>query len=701
MPNGRPADKAWHVVRERLVREVSAGLAMGDGPGLVGLVGRSGSGKTTCAAAVIGVPVLYTSRGCEEHGQALGAPACVRARFCDGVVWLRVGKGAGSADRLPEMMRKLAATVHSEILGSARFRPGASPQNPLDGSAYIREALSGDSDGRGSKRCLVVADDVWESRVLEELKQTGMSVLVTTRDGQLVTDAGGTVVEVDSLTETEAESVLRGAAELPAGARFPAAAADILDRCDRMAMHLEFVGRWPNVRGSADNSDWQEAVEAIDTEFEKMQKGNAHRRVEGVDLFHFQDRRVAILRAGFNNLAALDPNNRSLYLALAVMPDGHAFTTAEAAVLLFDNWDTKIENAARVLGVLEQWAVVRMEGSLYRMHDAHVKFAKSGLTHIHNEDVREKVARRWRAHISSLDALACVDNQRLRELWGALESAGGTSWHDEDPYRPALDVLEDEDPLCFDSLVALVTLYYSESEWENIDKVAPRLLRLQGERRDAEGMKHTLVMLIHSANKTDRPEDGDRYRGRLSEMLDSETTDEFDREQHGDQHVIRARAARGQRLDMANRFPEARKALEDALMIQKETESCGKLEEARISKSLARVLRNLGLRVEAAEAYQQTLSTMEEVLGRNDLGLATTLHDLATTLSTLERFEEAAAVFQRCLGISEARGLDNMSVAGTLRSLASCLEELNRHEEAAGLRERARMGVPTRRSSSG
>lgn len=679
----------------------------GDGPGLVGLVGRSGSGKTTCAAAVIGgaPAVLYRRpRGVEEeHGRAaLDAPTSVRARFCDGVVWLRVGKGAGSPDRLPEVMRKLAAAVHSEILGCGGYRPGASPQNPLEGSAYIREALScSGPDGGERKRCLVVADDVWESQVLEELKQTGMSVLVTTRNGQLVADAGGRVVEVDCLTETEAESVLRGAAELPAGARFPAAAADILDRCDRMAMHLEFVGRWSNVRGSEDNSDWQEAVEAIDTELEEVQRSNADtQQADGIDPFHSQDRRVAILRAGFNNLAALDPNNRSLYLALALLPDGHAFTTKEASVLLFDNWDTKVENAARVLGVLEQWAVVRVEGSMYRMHDAHVKFAKSRLIHNHNEDVREKVVRRWGAHISSLDALACVDNQRLRELWGSLESAGGVSWHDEDPYRPALDALDDDDPLCFDSLLALVSLYYSESEWESIDPVATRLLRLQDARRDAEGIKHALVMLIHSANRADRPEDGDKYRGRLSEMLDSETMEEFDRERHGDQHVIRALAARGQRLDMANRCPEARTTLEDALRIQEETDSCEKLEVARISKSLARVLRNLGLGAEAAEAYQQILSTMEDVLGHNDLGLATTLHDLATALCTLARFGEAAAVFQRCLNISEARGLDNTSVTGTLLSFASCLGELGRHEEAAGLRERARMGIPIRRSSS-
>lgn len=683
------------MVRELLVQEIYEGFALGDGPGLVGLVGRSGSGKTTCAAAVVGVPSLANLPRAEEHDQALDALNCVRAHFCDGVVWLRVGKGAGSPHRLPEIMKKLASEVHSEILGHSGSGPGASPQkNPLGGSAYIREALRKCKDGRRT-RCLVVADDVWESQVLEELKHTGMSVLVTTRNENLIRLAEGKVVEVDGLTPKEAESVLRRAAELPAGALLPAGAAGILERCDNMAMHLEFVGRCTDVRGSEHSSDWEKAAKAIAAEFEEVQRDNADRPAGEID--PFENRRVAILRAGFKNLAALNPHSQSLYLALTVLPDGHAFAPKEAAVLLLEDWDTdaSVDKAAKAVGDLERWAVVTMEGSLYRMHDAHVRFAKSRL--VEREHV--EVVGRWRAHISSLDALAHVDNQTLRELWGALESAGGESWHDDDPYRPALDELGDADDLCFESLVALVSLYYSESEWASIHPVATRLLEIQDARRDAEVVKHALVMLIHSANRTDRQEDAEKYRRDLSDMLG--TREEFERNRPADQqNVIRALAVRGQRLDMANRCQEARTTLEDALGMQGNYESIGKLELARMMKDRARVLRHLDLKEEAAEAYQQTLAAMEEVLGHNELGLATTLHDLGTALLALDKYEEAADVFRRCWSISEERGLDNRSVAGTIHSLASCLEELSLHEEAASLRERARMGAPIRRSSS-
>lgn len=691
MPKGRPADKAWHVVRESLVKDIYKGLSIGDGPRLVGLVGRSGSGKTTCAAAVVGDPAVGKLCRAEKQDQALKTLNLVRTHFCDGVIWLPVGRGAGSPLHLPGIMNRLATMVHEDILGCRGYRPGASPHIPLDGSAYIHEAMRTAKDDGEKMRCLVVADDVWESPVLEELQRTGMSVLFTTRNEELVHLAEGTVVVVDQLTEAEAEFVLRSAAELSARALFPAAAKHVLDRCDRVAMHLEFVGRWNNVRGSEEDEGWTEAVEAIDAEAEAVQNENAEGRAEDSD--SFEDRRVAILRAGFRYLAALNEDNRSLYLALAVLPDGHAFATKEAAVLLFDSWDSehKVKKAAKVVGVLEQWAVVRMEGSLYRMHDAHVKFARSKLTHVHSADVHEPVAQRWRDHISSLDALVSVDNQTLRELWGALQSAGGDGWHALDPYDTALAALGDTDPLCFESLIAVVSFYCSESEWARIDQPATRLLRLQESREDTEGVKRALEMLIHSANGTERLKDGDRYRGLMSSMLDKETTEDFDPVRHGARHVIRALTKRGEWLGMTRRFTEARETLQRALDIQRQNpESVDKLEAAGTFESLAEVLNNLCLTEEAAEVYQQSLTIMEEDLGQNNLGLTVTMHNLAVTLFDLERMDEAADLFQRSLGISEARGPDNMSMYHTMMRLARCCDVLNREQEAADLLERAR-----------
>lgn len=61
----------------------------------------------------------------------------------------------------------------------------------------------------------MVADDVWEASVVQKLRETGMWVFLTTRFPEMVEPTER--VFMDRLTETEAENVLRGAVELPAG----------------------------------------------------------------------------------------------------------------------------------------------------------------------------------------------------------------------------------------------------------------------------------------------------------------------------------------------------------------------------------------------------------------------------------------------------------------------------------------------------
>ena len=676
VPSGRPADKIWHVARDRVVNALFKGLSRGDWPQVVGLVGRSGSGKTTCAAAVVGDP-----------SETLD---CVRARFCDGVIWLRVGRGAGSADRLPALMEKFARTVHEEITGCQGYRPGASPDTPMDGSAYIQDVMTNCQEDGRHLRCLVVADDVWESQVVNELQRTGMSVLLTTRSEALVKSAGGKVVVVDQLTKSEAEFVLRGAAELPAGVLLPAAAVDIIDRCDRMAMHLEFVGRWSSVCGSMEEDGWAEAVAAIDTEMNAMRQ----EKTEGGQEDPFEDRRVAILRAGFLNLTILDAANRSLYLALTVMPYGHAFVTKEAAVLLFDDWDSgyKIKKAARVIAILEQWAVVRLEGSLYRMHDAHVKFARSKLKHVHNEDVREPAVRRWHDHISLLGAIVAVNTQTLQEFWRALEAAGGDNWQSLNPYDTALATLDDADPYCIASLTAVVRFYVAESEWARINPIACRLLHLQEQTGDEDGVKSALVNLIHSAHGAGRKTEDDEYRSHLSAMLKSDVASgDYDLERHGVRHVANVLGARGAQLRLVGRHEEARESFQRALKIQeKAPEYFNGLQVAHTLDGLAAVLNNLNLTEKAAEAYKRSLEKREEIVGPDNLGLTVTMHNLAATLFRMERVNEAAELFERALNIRQAGGgLDNIGMYRTIMWLAGCFNKLGRHQEAIELRERA------------
>ncbi|CAM9689674.1 unnamed protein product, partial [Laminaria digitata] len=226
IPKGTPIRKSWHVQRHNVIQTVFRALTGGQEPAMVGLVGDSGSGKTTAASEIV--------RSIE-----------VREAFSDGILWLT-----------------LARMVHSDLEGGVGHPPVASD----DGAAYIKRRMMETSyhDGiKGAKKCLVVADNVWDKEAVSKLLETGMWVLVSTRDGQLVKGARGDVVGVDELSEADAESVLRRASELPPEARLPVGAVDLIELCGRVAMDLAFVGRWSTVRRRQDRAAWSDAASRV------------------------------------------------------------------------------------------------------------------------------------------------------------------------------------------------------------------------------------------------------------------------------------------------------------------------------------------------------------------------------------------------------------------------------------------------------
>ena len=141
-----------------------------------------------------------------------------------------------------------------------------------------------------SMRCLVAADDVWEGQVVQTLRQTGMWVLVTTRLPEMAKPNERGVM--NTLTDTKAEGVFRGAAELPPGERLCDNAIKGVRICGHVAMDVAFVGSWiRHVETESKQDAWARAVEEI-----KARGG-------GVDAER-DDNRFAILQAGFEYLRA-------------------------------------------------------------------------------------------------------------------------------------------------------------------------------------------------------------------------------------------------------------------------------------------------------------------------------------------------------------------------------------------------------------
>ena len=590
-------------------------------PRVVGLVGESGSGKTATAAEIVRSPEVL------EY-------------FSDGVIWLTVNEGDGDQDRLPALMHRLARMVREEI-GSLHgggcaaaagiavaeapvpaFSPGPEGWGLSggleDGAAYVKRVMKGGSETHGrvrqrqrrELRCLVVADNVCEPAVVAKLRETGMSVLLTSCDVDMVREAGSRAVVVGRLLDADADWVLRRASELPSDAPSPAGAKELVELCGRVALDLSFVGRWSTVRGSKDPMAWRDAADIIRADLRNLEltqeeegarggisgkaaaaaadsSGNANanagsdrRRkrqplrqhstascsttddgatasVSSIDTVSAHapsssggrtaardargNRRKAVLRAGFRDLVigTGDPRVRYLYLALAVLPDGHEFTAKDAAVLLGGsqrgggvgapgaegrNGEGKggEERAARkVLKTLEAWNIVaptegRQGGgggggnvTSYRMHLAHSRFAREILLECH-EILRCAVAQ-WVGFVSSLDAVLFFEPLVLVRLWRAVEEVGGPSWRDRRPYETALGEIDNGDPLCRLCLVAVAKFRDAEGDWEGASLMWRRLLAVEQQALEPNVM-YPLWELVNVAEKKGKPEEATAWR---------------------------------------------------------------------------------------------------------------------------------------------------------------------------------------------
>lgn len=260
---------------------------------MVGLVGESGTGKTATAAEIV--------RGPE-----------VLEYFSDGVVWLPVNEGDGDRDRLPSLMKRLARIMYEEVgikhdfgappvggagAGASSDDPwgeprhgggsgsGAADDGGGGGAAYVKALVEGGGQqqqqaaaaGHGGPRqrrplrCLVAVDNVCEAEVVASLAETGVWVLLTTRDGDVIRRVGGKPVVIGRLLETDADWVLRRASELPGDEPPPAGARELIELCGRTVLDLAFVGRWSTVCGSKDPMAWRDAADSIRAEINNLE----------------------------------------------------------------------------------------------------------------------------------------------------------------------------------------------------------------------------------------------------------------------------------------------------------------------------------------------------------------------------------------------------------------------------------------------
>lgn len=171
-------------------------------------------------------------------------------------------------------------------------------------------------------RGLVVANDVWDVEIVQKVRETGLSILLTSRNDSIVTEAERVIVA--ALTQPEAEEVLRREANITQDERLPDAALAILDRCDNVAMDVGFVCSWDLVRTGKNGKvksgkEWARALHEIDLHVPKEVNLDASRD-GALNVQEHGLKRRAILRGGFKYLAH-EVHAQELFMALAVLPD--------------------------------------------------------------------------------------------------------------------------------------------------------------------------------------------------------------------------------------------------------------------------------------------------------------------------------------------------------------------------------------------
>lgn len=715
IPAGAPRVREWYVKREAVVADVCdrlgiwrSGIPMKPKPRMVGLSGTAGAGKSTAASMVVARPD-------------------VRAYFQQGVLWLPVGRGA--KDRLPALMLRLANMVYETVLKKNCRPPQRSGVgvDPEDGAAYIGEMVRD-----GSRRFLVVADDVWEVEVLEELRRAGAWVLYTTRSEDLLGDDAP--LQMDAVPKEEAATILRRAAELRDDVALPDAAYEMMTRCGFVVMDLAFVGRWGTVRGRADGKFWRMAFDRI---AEAQKKGGEEGEDGKLELLPW---RTAVLRAGLEELALENLQNKELYLSLAVLPKRLSVSSEDVAALLFGKYKTSSAKALRAAetfaSTLERWSILTLqEGGKYRVNDAHSEFVRERIAEY--PVTRDKALRRWRRHSSTFRALRTWPDEELVDIWRTFALVQGQGGGEEKtvapkvarPYDAVLNATDPSDAALPILLRRVAYFHWLAGDPGEAHEKWKRLLAYQEENlgtSEHPDMALTLYRLGVCASAAGRMQEAEGwYRRALSieekklgvDHPDVATTLHdlggiaFDagRPAEAEKLYRRALVIREEKLGPyhpnvaptlynlglcasgAWRTEEAEQLFGRALEIRQENMGADHPDLADTLHQLAVCMLKRGARTEQAEGLNRRALMMREVkLGADHPDVATSLYSLAVCALKMERMEEAEGLYRRALAIREEKlGHDHQSVAATLQGLALCTLEAGRAGEAEGLYRRA------------
>ena len=266
-----PSLPEHYVLREADLAPLRRAL-LSDGAAALGIVGVRGMGG-------IGKSVLAT---------ALAHDLAVQAAFPDGIIWLPIGREPNLPARQEELYLFLTGQREN-------FR------DAIQGRGFLTSALAG-------KACLVILDDVWDSRHAEAfpaLTNLTTRYLITTRNAEVLQTLNAQAFSLDVLSPEQALALLADWAGQPVDS-LPAEARAVAQECGYLPLALAMVGAF--VRQNPES--WARALRRLQT----ADLARLRRLFPGYD-------HPTLLAALEVSVQALPEDDRSRYMDLAVFPE--------------------------------------------------------------------------------------------------------------------------------------------------------------------------------------------------------------------------------------------------------------------------------------------------------------------------------------------------------------------------------------------
>jgi WD40 repeat protein len=280
----------------------------------VALQGMGGLGKSVLAAVF--------ARSCG-----------VRRAFGDGVIWVRVGQQGDVVAALRLVGQALGDHDRSGYLDVAA------------GRGRLMELLA-------DRACLLVLDDLWDVTHAEAFRDAlgeRCRLLITTRDGSLVSAMGAKEQRLDVLSAEQARTLLASWAGGNPSA-LPPQALQVLEECGNLPFAIALCGAM-----ARDGIPWTDLLGALreaDLAFLEQRLPN----------YPYPDV-LRSIQASTDMLRQRDPAAARRYLELGVFPAGAALPEAAVIVLWQRAADLSDRDARALLARLERSALLRLEGT--------------------------------------------------------------------------------------------------------------------------------------------------------------------------------------------------------------------------------------------------------------------------------------------------------------------------------------------------